>query len=293
MTAQPTHLALPIGRYTSELRQEAARIAEAGRNLPPAEPVPTCPGWTLGDLVRHVRQGHDWATTILTTRSTEFILPGGDLSGDPADDRSWTERVAELGARGATRENYLVDPELRARFVTEGADRLVEAIDGVGPEVPIWAPHGKQNKEFWPRWAMFETTVHRGDVYLMAGLPFELDTQVALDCVDFCLVAFGVPEARPFLSPLFGEVPRGGETLCFRSTRTSAHGPSSWLITCAAEGVQVTADPGADAKADATVIATPADLLLVVKGRLRPESPRMTVLGDRELLDFWLSHAIS
>ncbi|MEV5873212.1 maleylpyruvate isomerase N-terminal domain-containing protein [Streptomyces sp. NPDC052101] len=296
MTA-PTRAALTIRRRTTELRREAALLAEAGRTIPLTEPVPTCPGWTLGDLVRHVRQGHDWATTILTTRTTEFILPGGDLSGDaagdPAEDRSWTERVAELGTRGAAEESHLADPELRARFVVEGADRLVEAIDGVGPEVPIWAPHGKQNKEFWPRWAVFETAVHRADASLLAGLPFAMDTEVALDCVDFCLVAFGVPEARPFLSPRFAEVPRGGETLCFRSAEEPANGPSGWLVTCAAGGVQVTTGAPDGWRADATVIASPSDLLLVVKGRLRPESPRMTVLGDRRLLDFWLSHAIS
>ncbi|MBX7549416.1 maleylpyruvate isomerase N-terminal domain-containing protein [Streptomyces sp. NPDC048665] len=293
MTAPTRPAALPPGRYTAELRREAARFAGAARAIPLSEPVPACPGWTLGDLVRHVRQGHDWATTILATRSTEFILPGGDLSGAPDEDRSWTERVAELGARGGALEGRLADPELRARFVVEGADRLVEAIDGVGPEVPVWAPHGRQNKEFWPRWAVFETAVHRADVYGMAGLPFTPAAEVALDCVDFCLAAFGVPEARPFLSPLFAEVPRGGQTLCFRSTRESAYGPSSWLVTCAAGGVEVTREIPAGTRADATVVAAPADLLLVVKGRLRPGSPRVTVRGDRELLDFWLSHAVS
>ncbi|KOV69211.1 maleylpyruvate isomerase family mycothiol-dependent enzyme [Streptomyces sp. MMG1121] len=290
MTA-PAYPTLPLSRYTAEFRQEADRFAEIARTVPPAEEVPACPGWTLGDLVRHVRQGHDWATTILATRSTGFIMPGD--SGADDGDRSWTERVAALGARGAAEEDHLADPDLRARFVTEGADRLVEAIDGVGPEVPIWAPHGKQNKEFWPRWALFETAVHRADVSLMTGVPFEPATDVALDCVDFCLSAFGVPEARPFLSPLFSEVPRGGETLCFRSTEAAGKGTSHWLITCAPEGVRVSRDAEDGEGADVGVLATPADLLLVVKGRLRPQDPRVSVRGDRALLDFWLSHAIS
>ncbi|MGN5380631.1 maleylpyruvate isomerase N-terminal domain-containing protein [Streptomyces lasalocidi] len=101
---------LPVHRYTAELRREATRFAEAARTIPLTEPVPTCPGWTLGDLVRHVRQGHDWATTILATRSTEFVLPGGDLSGSPDEDRSWTERVAELGARGGAQEGLARRP---------------------------------------------------------------------------------------------------------------------------------------------------------------------------------------
>ena len=291
MTAS-TYAPLPLSRCIAEFRREADRFTNAAREIGLSEPVPTCPGWTLGDLVRHLRQGHDWATTILTTRSTGFILPGGDVSaGD--EDRSWAERVAELGARGAAGESRLADPGRRARFLAEGVDRLVAAIDGVGPEVPVWAPHGKQNKEFWPRWAMFETAVHRADAYLMAGLPFELDTDVALDCVDFCLAAFGEREARPFLSPLFSEVPRGGETLCFRSAEASMGGASHWLITCAPDGVRVTRNAPAGDAADATVIATPSDLLLVVKGRLRPGNPRMTVLGDRALLDFWLGHAVS
>ncbi|MBP2048231.1 uncharacterized protein (TIGR03083 family) [Streptomyces griseochromogenes] len=283
---------LTSSRYTSELRREAARLADASRGIPLSEPVTTCPGWTLGDLVRHVRQGHDWATTILTARSTELILPG-DQGAASGDDKSWTERVAELGAQDAAPERRVTDPALRTRFLTEGADRLVHAIDGVGPEVPIWAPHGKQNKEFWPRWAVFETAVHRADVYLMAGLPFELDNDVALDCVDFCVSAFGAPAARPFLSPLFSQVPRGGETLSFRSAEPSADGASNWLITCAPDGVRVTRSTAESDPAEATVVATPSDLLLVVKGRLRPENPRMTVLGDRALLDFWLSHAVS
>ncbi|MEU5540648.1 maleylpyruvate isomerase N-terminal domain-containing protein [Streptomyces sp. NPDC020362] len=283
---------LPSSRYTSELRRETARFAEAGRGIPLSEPVTTCPGWTLGDLVRHVRQGHDWATTILTTRSTELVLPGADGSASEGD-MSWTERVAELGSQEAAQERHIADPALRARFLAEGADRLVEALDGVGPEVPIWAPHGRQNKEFWPRWAVFETTVHRADVYLMAGLPFALDNDVALDCVDFCVSAFGAPAARPFLSPLFSQVPRGGETLSLRSTEPSTGGASNWLITCAPDGVRVTRNAADSDAADATVVATPSDLLLVVKGRLRPENPRTTVLGDRVLLDFWLSHAIS
>ncbi|MFG3204155.1 maleylpyruvate isomerase family mycothiol-dependent enzyme [Streptomyces sp. NPDC048192] len=284
---RPT-LALP--RYTSELRREAARLAHAARSVPPAEPVPTCPGWTLADLVRHVRQGHDWATTILTSRSTVFLPPGG-LSAAPEDGRSWTERVAELGARGAADD--LAGPGRRARFLAEGAHRLAEALDAVGPDVPLWAPYGRQNKEFWLRWALFETAVHRADAALTAGLPFETEPDVALDCVDFCLSAFGEPAARPFLSPLFAEVPRGGETLGFRSARTAPGGPGHWLITCAAEGVRVGREAPAGDPADVTVVAAPADLLLVVKGRLRPRSPRVTVLGDRALLDFWLGHAVS
>ncbi|MEU1463136.1 maleylpyruvate isomerase N-terminal domain-containing protein [Streptomyces sp. NPDC005727] len=291
MTAQ-TYVPLPMGRCTSELRREAARFAAATRDLELTEPVATCPGWNLGDLVRHLRQGHEWATTILATRSTEFVLPGGDPAGAGAD-TSWTERVAGLVTREAAQDSRLLEPGPRARFVTEGADRLVEAIEGIGPEVPVWAPHGKQNKEFWPRWAMYETTVHRADVDLLSGRPFELATDVALDCVDFCVAAFGVPEARPFHSPLFAEVPRGGETLSFRSAVAAPGRISNWLVTCAPDGVRVTRDAPVGTPADATVVASPSDLLLVVKGRLRPRGPRVTVSGDRELLDFWLEHAVS
>ncbi|MEU2554083.1 maleylpyruvate isomerase N-terminal domain-containing protein [Streptomyces sp. NPDC013313] len=297
MTAQP-YVPLPMDRCTAELRREAARFAEAARDLPLTQPVPTCPGWTLGDLVRHLRQGHEWATTILATRSTGLVLPGGDLTdgdGDgDGDGTSWTERVAGLGVRETDAvDGRLLDPGSRTEFVLEGAGRLAEAIGGIGAEVPVWAPHGKQNKEFWPRWAMFETAVHRADVDLLAGRPFEPAADVALDCVDFCLTAFGVPEARPFLSPLFAEVPRGGETLSFRPLAGAAGRISDWLVTCAPDGVRVTRDAPDGTPADVTVVASPADLLLVVKGRLRPRSPRVTVSGDRDLLAFWLSHAVS
>jgi uncharacterized protein (TIGR03083 family) len=295
MTLQAWAPALPLDRYTVELRREMVRLADISSKIALPEPVPTCPAWTLADLVSHIRQGHEWATAILTTRSTVFLAPPG-LSDAPDDDRSWTEKVAS-GARGSAQEGSLADPQRRVHWLMEGTDRLIDALDEVGADVPIWAPRGKQTKEYWARWALFEAAVHRADLCLMAGLPFVLDTDVALICVNSFLTACADPAAEKFLSPLFSEIPRGGQTLRFQPEQAPADSHldnfPNWLITCAPDGVQITRDAPPSDLADVTIMAAPADLLMVVKGRLRPDSPLVTVQGDRALLDLWLSRAFA
>ncbi|GAA4416075.1 maleylpyruvate isomerase family mycothiol-dependent enzyme [Actinokineospora soli] len=264
---------LSVDWYVAEFRAEVARFADAVGLLPNTDPVVTCPGWTAADLVRHIRQGHEWAASILESRSPTFLPPAGITE----DGGSWTEQVAAVGSSASCTPTDIV------HYLAEGSQRLAAAIASVPEGTEIWAPHSPT--EFWPRWALFETTVHRGDVCLALGHPYALHRTVALDCIDFCLIGFGQPGARPFLNPAFAEIPRGGQTLRF-ATETR-----SWLITCTPSGVTVQRD--ADGPADVTASATPAELLLLVKSRISPDHPEVTVSGDRDLLDYWLARAIS
>ena len=43
-------------------------------------PVPSCPGWTLGALLRHIGGGHRWAAEIVRTRATGFLPDGPHAS---------------------------------------------------------------------------------------------------------------------------------------------------------------------------------------------------------------------
>ena len=272
MVAPVAARGMSVEWYLAEFREEVGRFADAVGALSADAPVVTCPGWSAADLVRHVRQGHEWASTILEARSTTFIPPAGIVEGAG----SWAEQVAAAGSGGGF-------PSDTTHWLSDGAQRLADAITAVPVDVTVWAPHGRQTVEFWPRWAMFETAVHRADACLAAGLPFTIDPAVALDCVDFCLIAFGEPDARPFLSPSFAEIPRDGQTLRFLTDTRS------WLITCTPDGVQV--DRDAPGPADVTTYATPAELALLVKTRISPDHPGVSVAGDRALLDFWLARA--
>ncbi|MEV8015780.1 maleylpyruvate isomerase N-terminal domain-containing protein [Streptomyces sp. NPDC086554] len=40
-------------QYCAAVQAADARFVELARGADPATPIPTCPGWTLSDLVRH------------------------------------------------------------------------------------------------------------------------------------------------------------------------------------------------------------------------------------------------
>src|SRR6476659_6302482 len=58
------------------LDAEAARLArEADRGLP-SDPVPTCPEWTVRDLVTHLGGVHRWAAAV--DADAHFVAPADD-----------------------------------------------------------------------------------------------------------------------------------------------------------------------------------------------------------------------
>ena len=98
-------------RYDAELQAETAFFAAAVRDADPAQPVPTCPAWTLAQLTAHVGFGHRWAAVIVERRAT------GPVPHDQADDLQVPE-----------------DAEERSRWLLAGACRLA-ALDGSRLEV--------------------------------------------------------------------------------------------------------------------------------------------------------------
>src|SRR5215216_3669549 len=68
-------------------------------------PVPTCPGWNVSQLARHVDGGQRWAREIVATRASEppSDVALRDLSGAADDDpvtlsASLSEAAAALAA---------------------------------------------------------------------------------------------------------------------------------------------------------------------------------------------------
>jgi uncharacterized protein (TIGR03083 family) len=146
-----------------------AVLAAVGQPDVLPSPVPSCPGWTVGDLVRHL--GSVYRRTRLN-------------AGVTGVDENWGPVVIPDEAPAAD------DPEVVAWFSSEFA-QIDAFLDGLDPDIPTWnwAPQAK-TAGFWHRRTAHETAVHRWDAQLATGLPEPLESKLAGDTVSEALDTF-------------------------------------------------------------------------------------------------------
>ncbi|MDN3027871.1 maleylpyruvate isomerase family mycothiol-dependent enzyme [Streptomyces sp. S.PB5] len=249
-----------ISSRAHELRT-AVRSAEAG---PAATPVPSCPGWTLTQLARHVGGTHRWAAQIVRTRAT------GPVSHDMVDDvfSPGPETPAELDD-----------------WIAEGAAELTGVLREAGPDAPVWtvAPGGTAG--FWARRMAHETTLHAADAAFVSGAAFAVREELARDALDEWMGFGALPRvleaAGPDAPPLTGP----GRTLHLHATDTA---DAEWLVNLTS--VPVTWSH-AHEKAAVAVRAPLTDLVLLLYGRRSAADASVEVFGDEDLLALWLERS--
>ena len=245
--------------HRAAVASQTARFAALVKGADLATPVPSCPGWTLADLVRHAGSVQRWFSVLLhqqvqeppRSREVDLRLPA-ELDGYP----DWLAESAAVAA---------------------------DAFAATGPDVPMWAWGADQHARFWARRMLFETLLHRVDAELALGLRPVVDSALAQDGVDEFLV--NLPFAA-FFAPKVAELRGTGETIRFRAT----DGDGDWLVRLRPDGFGLAAD-GAAIAADATVSGAAADLLLLVYGRLQHDAAVFAVDGDQELLARWFANS--
>ncbi|MCV7194231.1 maleylpyruvate isomerase family mycothiol-dependent enzyme [Mycolicibacterium brumae] len=213
-----------------------------------AASVPTCPGWTVKQLFRHVGRGNLWAAQMVAERATAPAdpakVPGGRPPGDPEGDRAWLDAGARL---------------------------LVDAVNEVltedGPEAMVWTFWGPRPAPWWIRRRLHELLVHRADAAAAGGFDFEARPELAADCIDEWLdSAVRMVPDLPFRVHLHATDYPGemGEWMIGGGTWTHTHG---------------TAELG--------LRGPVRDLLLVVTGRRPVAETDIEVFGDESLLPTW------
>lgn len=257
---------LSYDRHRAELATQTAllRSRVAGADL--TVPVPTCPGWTLGQLLRHVGGTHHWAETVVRTRATAPVPEDlvNDVSGyaDP-------------------------DPRAMDAWVAEGAAGLTDALRAAGPAERVWTPGPGGTTAFWARRMLFEAVVHRADATWAVGAEFTVEDDIAIDGIDEWMGFGTVPEVvepHPGVPPLLGP----GRSLHFRGPGTAP----GWLVDLTGDTVlcRRTAGPPPE-NTTVTVRAPLPDLLLLLYAR-RPEKPAPAeITGDARLLDLWVERS--
>jgi uncharacterized protein (TIGR03083 family) len=163
----------------------AALVAAVGQGGVLGAPVPSCPGWTVGDLVRHVggvyRRTRNHAGTGVVDEGWGPVVVPEDAP--PGDD----ERVVEW---------------LRAEL-----GQIETFLEGLDPDLPAWnwAPQARI-AGFWIRRTAHETAVHRWDSQLATGLPEPLESKLAGDTVAEALDTFLPAGRRPAPTEVHGVV---------------------------------------------------------------------------------------
>jgi uncharacterized protein (TIGR03083 family) len=193
-----------IGRAWTVLRENAAR---AGLDAT----VPTCPGWTVRDLVAHQGMVHRWATSVVLAHAK------GDTAGVEQEGRSSGDLLG---------------------WLDRGATALLAALAFAPDDLQVYffLKDAPPPKRAWARRQCHETTIHAVDA-MSAGLgrpPSARQTwigpQHAVDGIDELLCGF---------------VPRRNERLRSTEPRTvmvqATDTGSSWTLEIGSGPVVTTA----------------------------------------------------
>lgn len=235
-------IGLPVTAITwlDLLERTARRIEEAVADLPLDRPLPSCPGWTAGDLLRHLGSVHrlvdDWIGT---------------------------------GRRPVRLRRSPGDAEVRAWFAA-GWRRLHERLDELPPDepAPTWCPWDA-SAGFWRRRMAHEIVVHGLD--LAIALPpsparawlSAVEPEVALDGVDEVL--------RLWLGTKLGTEVGGGGAIVRVEIDDDLVGGAGWTVGLHDHLVEVHSLPDPPAP-DAVVRGSARDLYAWLWGRAGNDS---------------------
>ena len=242
--------------HAAALVDENAHFAALAAAADPETPVPTCPGWSLKQLFRHVGRGDRWAATIVRT-------------GLPADPRE----VAD----GRPPEGGLVD------WLQGGPQAILDAVAEAGPDTPVWTFNGPRPASWWIRRREHEVLVHRADAALALGADFVVPAERAADSVSEWL---GLLEERPF-APADNPLAEGA-TLHLHATDDGLGPTGEWTIASDTEdGITWSHEHG---KGDVALRGPAKELLLAVVRRRTAADAGIEVFGDTAVWDAWLEH---
>lgn len=192
------------------LTDATGRFADTAASGELDAPVPTCPGWSLADLVLHLGEVHLWAAHAIVTGT-----PHGDATYDGAPDG-------------------LVD------WYRGTAHELVEVLDSLAPDAPAWTFGPDKVVAFWQRRQVHETLVHLYDALATVGreADWAIDPALAWDGVDEVATIFYPRQVRlERTAPLAGTLrlhatdsPGGPLDIGSEDPVAELTGPASYLM---------------------------------------------------------------
>jgi uncharacterized protein (TIGR03083 family) len=244
--------------YAAAFLDENRAFAELFRDVDESGPVPTCPGWTLAQLLRHVGRGDRWAAQIVRDRLDHFLDPrsveGGKPPPDPADAISWLHG---------------------------GAQRLVDAVELSGVETPVWTFLGTRPANWWIRRRLHETAVHRADAAIATGSEFTLDANIAADAITEWLERVAIQAGSEGAQlPL-----EDGNTLHLHATDPGLGDAGEWTVGVDGGGITWSHEHG---KGSVALRGGATELLLAIVRRVPVADTGIELFGEDAVWQNWL-----
>jgi uncharacterized protein (TIGR03083 family) len=142
--------------YIGVVRNRAVDLLGAARTDLTA-PIPSCPGWTMNELVAHVGGVWGWVAGIVSSRERrgEFPAIPGSVTG----------------------------PALIA-MVEERVRQLLQVLEGADPDANCWTFGLPRSALFWFRRQALETTVHAWDAQGAVAQPTPKYADVACEGIE-------------------------------------------------------------------------------------------------------------
>lgn len=252
---------MQIGQHIDALERAGLDFVDAAEKVGLDASVPTCPEWTVRDLVQHLGYVHRWAATYVREGRTATLT-------DDEEERA----VGPMPG----------DTELVDWFQT-GHVALVDLLRAAPEDLTCWHFLPADSPlAFWARRQAHETIVHRADLQGAAGHIEGVDADLGIDGIDELLMGFYGSRA-------------GGRLRCPEPCTlavdvvdgTRLAGPRSWTVTMTPTGAQITR--GAPPAADCTLRGPAGDLYLALWNRRATAD--LDVHGDESVLALWREHA--
>ncbi len=246
--------------FRAALLDQTRAFGELIASGDPDTPVPTCPDWTLRQLLRHVGRGNRWAAQIISDRLSQELDPRQVRDGKPPD-----------------------DPQGAIEWLNGGAALIVKAVDQVGSEARVWTFLGPRPAGWWIRRRANEVAVHRADAAIALGADYDLPLELAADAISEWLERTCVEAKRHHRVPL-----AFGQSVHLHATDDGLGPTGEWTLVNDEDGVGWSHDHG---KGSVALRGPAKDLLLAITGRRTPADLGLEVFGDTEVWDKMLAAA--
>ncbi len=242
--------------YAAAFIQENRAFSDLIRDADESLPVPTCPGWNVQKLLRHVGRGDRWAAQIVSERRDDYLDPrsveGGKPPPNPDDTISWLHG---------------------------GAQRLIDAVELTGVETPVWTFLGPRPANWWIRRRLHEVAVHRADVAIANDTQFTLEPDVAADGITEWLERVAIQADKAAL-PL-----DEGNTIHLHATDAGLDEAGEWTVCVADGGIAWSHEHG---KGTVALRGDATELLLAILRRVPVADTSIAVFGEDAVWRKWL-----